>query len=233
MRWSLLCLTQPSRSQFLQRLNAVLRPQLEGRLDIEFRVKMFEEQMDLGSNRQKMIEEARGDYVCFIDDDDLVSADYVQRIYPLLDGVDYVGFNLQMYSDGVKQKPTAHSLRYPEWNADEHGYYRDISHLNPIRRELALCVKMSGGFGEDERWARELRALGLVKTEHFVHGDPCYLYLWRSNKNEPPMVKQFNPATQRYELEKPRSKCPECGSTSTGMAGGMRRCNQCAASWAP
>ncbi len=228
----ILILTQPSREQFLARLLAVLRPQLEDHPDVKATVRMFNRSMDLGTNRQAMIEAATGEYVCQIDDDDLVPASYVSTIYPLLDGVDYIGFRLQLFVDGEKQKPTYHSLQYKEWNADQDGFYRDISHLNPIRRELALRVPMSGGFGEDERWATQLRALNIVKTEHYIP-EVMYFYFYRGSKTD-----HVQPVDQIRRTNLPDllvgqrlPVCPKCGSTATGLAGGMRRCNQCGESW--
>lgn len=131
--------------------------------------------------------EATADYINFVDDDDLVAPDYVSSIYPLLGEVDYVGFQLQLYNGGpeqnLKQKPTYHSLRYKLWHDDDNGYYRDISHLNPIKRELAVQAVMEGGGGEDARWADSMRTLGIVKTEHYVDR-VMYHYYWRAEKND-------------------------------------------------
>jgi hypothetical protein len=232
MLWSILILTQPSRTQFLARLLGVLKPQIESFPDVEILIRQFNPSMDLGANRQAMIEGATGTYISQIDDDDLVPASYVSTIYPLLDGVDYIGHRVQLYIDGEKQQPTFHSLRYNCWNADSDGWYRDISHVNPIRRELALAVPMSGGHGEDDRWATGLRNLGIVKTEHYVDA-VMYLYYFRSNKTDHSIESAHQVSTNILELRasQPRSTCPSCGSAAVGMAGGMRRCNQCAHSW--
>jgi hypothetical protein len=129
-----------------------------------------------------MLEKSVGEYVCFVDDDDLVADDYVSTILPLLDR-DYVGFKVQLYNDGVPDLPTYHSLVYEHWFQNNHGYYRHISHLNPIRRELALLVPMEGEVGEDHRWADRLYATGKVKTEHFIDR-VMYHYYSRSVKND-------------------------------------------------
>jgi hypothetical protein len=222
----------PGREAFLYRLQAVLKPQLEEFPDVKVSVRVSNESMDLGANRQVLLDAAVGEYVNFIDDDDLVPADYIKTIYPLLDGVDYIGFRLQLYNDGEKQLPTFHSLRYPVWNADAEGYYRDISHLNPMRRELAQRVKMEGWAGEDARWADGLRALGIVKTEHFVNAI-MYMYYWRSNKKELPRRWGTQGPQQQHHHSVPLqlAKCPQCGSGAVCMAGGMRHCNQCGSSW--
>lgn len=61
-----------------------------------------------------------------------------------MDGTDYIGFQLQMYNKGVKDKPTYHNLKYTEWCENQIGYYRGVSHLNPIRRDIALKGKFEG-----------------------------------------------------------------------------------------
>ena len=183
MKWSILILTQPSRKDFLVRLLAMLEPQVQKEQSVEIVIRMCDPALALGENRQKMIEGAAGEYVCFVDDDDLVAPDYVGKILPLLDGVDYIGFRLSLYSDGKPQLPTFHSLKYPKWFADLTGLYRDISHVNPIRRELALAVPMSGARGEDARWSDAMRAKAIVRTEHFID-EVMYHYYYRSSKTD-------------------------------------------------
>jgi hypothetical protein len=230
MLWSILILTQPSRKQFLTRLLTVLKPQVDGLPNVEINVRMFDSHLDLGSNRQAMIDAAAGTYCCFIDDDDLVSGSYVSKILRLLDGVDYVGFQLQCFVDGQKLLPTYHSLRFHAWNGDQDGWYRDISHVNPIRRELALQVPLSGGFGEDHRWADAMRALDIVKTEHYID-EIMYFYYFRSNKSIDLDGAVISARNDPNFVGQPLISCPKCGSTACGIAGGMRRCNQCGASW--
>lgn len=240
MKWEILILTQPSRERLLQRLLAVLRPQVEELPDVQIVTRMFNRSMDLGSNRQMMIDASTAAYLNFLDDDDLVPFDYVSTIYPLLDGeVDYIGFQLQLYVNDEKQRPTFHSLRYDRWSSDDKGYYRDISHLNPIRRELAIQAKMSGGAGEDQRWCEELTKLGIVKTEHYVDR-VMYYYLFRTNKNDREArapIARVNPiqdamAANFHAVGHRRPECPRCGATCCGIASGMRICNQCGATWA-
>ena len=181
-KWTILTLTQPSRSEYLRRLTDCLAPQLQERPEVWWFAATSWAKYSLGENRQKMIEGAMSEYICFVDDDDLVAPDYVSTILPLLDR-DYVGFKVQLYNDGVPDLPTYHSLVYDHWFQNEHGYYRHISHLNPIRRELALLSPMEGGVGEDHRWADRLYATGKVRTEHFIDR-VMYHYYSRSVKND-------------------------------------------------
>jgi hypothetical protein len=45
----------------------------------------------------------------------------------------------------------------------------------------------------------------------------------------PPVVEKAKPVITERKPSGPQ--CPKCGSTSIGMAGGMRRCNQCSNSF--
>jgi glycosyltransferase involved in cell wall biosynthesis len=165
--WDILILTQPSRWPFLAQLLAILEPQVEPRVNV--RIHRFDDRLPLGGNREEMRQASRADYLCFVDDDDVLPPDYVARILPLLDGVvDQIGFRLQCHIDGTPFGTTIHSLAAKGWHDDGRLYWRDISHLNPIRRGLALAVPMEGGYGEDHRWADRLRATGLVRSERFV-----------------------------------------------------------------
>lgn len=136
--------------------------------------------MPVGEKRTRLIECAGSRYVSFVDDDDMVSDLYVHLITAALDrepGPDYVGFQVGYTVDGVPQRPVYHSLAHPRWSEDEHGFYRGISHLNPVRRDAALLgLPFLPGFGEDAEWARRVAATGLVQTERYL---PCVLYEYR------------------------------------------------------
>ena len=154
-------------------------------------IKKFNPRLSLGQNRQVMREESTAPYSCFIDDDDLLSPLYISRILPLLDGVDQVGFNVKCFCDQAEIGIAYHSIKNANWfetprngrHGSKPGLFRDISHINPIKRELALKCKMEGDVGEDCRWANEMRKLGIVKTEHYVD-EILYFYLWRGKKND-------------------------------------------------
>lgn len=252
LRWEILILTQPSREQYLARLMSILLPQVQKHPDVRVTIRMYDEQLALGDNRQQMRVAASGDYINFIDDDDIVPDDYVDTILPLLDGIDYVGFRLQCFIDGEPHSKTFHSLKYPEWNSDQDGAYRDISHVNPILRTKALSATMEGGFGEDHRWADALREKKVLKTEHYIDRI-MYLYYSRTVKKdaefqwngEMPDYRKYLQGDSRF-LSRPlpmpkysrqevsmmtmtRKNCPSCGSGAICHSNGQRRCNQCGA----
>jgi hypothetical protein len=121
------------------------------------------------------VRDATAKYTCFVDDDDVLPPYYVERVLPLLaDDVDYIGWRMQCFIQNVQLAPTFHSLRYELWYEDAAGHYRDISHLNPMRREIAVQGNFcKGGWPEDLNWSKQLR--GLLHTEHFID-DIMYFY---------------------------------------------------------
>jgi len=173
-RWNILIPTIGQRNDRFLRLLAELLPQTEvtdG--DVHVTALWNNGERPLGVVRQYLIDGASGEYISFVDDDDQLPPYYVSKVLPLLDGIDYVGWCMQCIQDGISLKPTFHSLRYSAWSEDAHGYYRDISHLNPIRTELACKADFRGISPEDVSWADQMR--GKVHTEHFID-DIMYIY---------------------------------------------------------
>ena len=186
VKWEIIIMSLNGRGQFLNQLLGQLSKQIEGIAEVIITVRYDGGPANaIGDRREIVRRESTAEYINFVDDDDLVSPNYVSRILPLLDGVDYVGFDLATFIDKESLGVTSHSLEYSGWKElltnKPPTYLRDISHLNPMRRELALQVPMSGGFGEDRRWADGMR--GRVKTEHFVR-EQLYYYLSRTKKND-------------------------------------------------
>jgi hypothetical protein len=214
MKWELLVLSMSARKEFLSRLIENLTPQLKGRTNIDVRVRICDPRFSLGENRDMLLRSSQADYISFFDDDDVPAEDFVPEIISLLAGqeqqfpVDYIGFNVQLYFDGVPDwRITKHSLQFGGWGENPEFYWRDISHINPMRRELALLEPFEGGHGEDHRWADRMRARGVLKTEHYIPRT-MYHYFFRSNKNR-------------------AGACPKCGSVSTVRVELGSACNGC------
>jgi hypothetical protein len=256
MKLELLILTLPSRTTFLEQLQTILDFQCAGK-DAGYRVMVHDrEAIAVGDAKQKMKEKSTGEYICFFDDDDLPAGDYIDRILPLCDR-DYVGFRVQCYQEFEPKLATYHSLQYAGWSEDLTGYYRQISHINPMRRELSLAIPIEGELredsGEDFRWAMKMSEAGIVQTEHYIE-DVMYHYYPRALEDSDDEKDAMDPrrlgeiyrlygqelrallGLEFYIPPPPPSQfghCPICKSTAVGLAGGMRHCNQCGASWAP
>lgn len=173
MKLSILIATLGARHKKLKELLAVLMPQVDAyNGEIEVVAYWNNGELPIGEIRQALLEDAKGEYICFVDDDDMVPEYYCKEIMDNL-SEDYVGFKVVLTSEGNKKPPVYHSLRYATWDQDEMGYYRNVTHLNPVRRSLAMQVAFSGGMGEDGAWAALMKPL--VKTERFIDRD-MYFY---------------------------------------------------------
>lgn len=184
--WSILVPTLGERRALFERLMAGLLPQLD---PYAGRVRVLGWYNDgspsLPKIRQRLVEAAGTEYVSFVDDDDLVSRDYVAEIVGALDNrPDYVGFQVQCYSNGVPTGVAYHSLEYETWRNLDGRYERDISHLNPIKTRLALRADFSltrVGKPEDRAWADQLRRAKVLQTQ-VVIGRILYHYLYSTSR---------------------------------------------------
>lgn len=198
--WSILIATVRLRRRLLDRLLTRLLPQLPTDGTVE--VVLYEDDFQtLGADkRNALLDAARGRYCNFIDDDDLVPEYYVTKVLAALQSwPDYVGWRMQLYIDEVAQKPTFHSLKYTGWSDDGDGYYRRISHLNPILTGIARLGRFyyHAGEGDDVMWQRRVDALGIVRTESYIP-EVMYEYwhspadsLWRHSNA--PTGREFQP----------------------------------------
>lgn len=184
--WAILVPTLGERRALFERLMAGLLPQTEpygGRVQV---VGWFNNgSPSLPKIRQTMVNGTRADYLSFADDDDLVSPDYVAEIVAALaTRPDYVGFQVQCYSDGAPVALAHHSLEYGRWKNFPGRYERDISHINPIRTTLARRANFArsrSGAAEDRDWAGQLRRAQVLKSEVFIPR-VMYHYLYSTSR---------------------------------------------------
>jgi len=173
MRLSVLICSLEKRAEQLERLLKVLRPQLN--TDVEVQVNIDDGQKTIGQKRNELLNIAKGDYVCYVDDDDLVSDDYVSKILNAVQAsVDCCGITGEItFTNGVKRL-FKHSIEN-EWVLSDNIYYRYPNHINPLRRELVSKVGFpEKDFGEDKDFADRIRPL--LKTEMKIPGI-IYYYL--------------------------------------------------------
>lgn len=184
---SLLICTMFNRDALFQRLLVKLREQENS--DIEIHYELDDGKMSVGEKRNKLIAKCRGEYIAFIDDDDMVSDNYVELILNAIEksNPDVIGMHLLMTVDGQNEERTYHSLKYDHWydepDPDREGkrrYFRNPNHLNPVKREYAIKVKFPTiDVGEDKEYSKML--LQYLKTEEYIE-QPIYHYEYRSNK---------------------------------------------------
>lgn len=168
-QWTILIATLGQRASRFRRVLDNLLPQLDihnGQVTVSALYNNGER--PLGHVRHALLNGATSTYVSFVDDDDELPDYFVAEVMSRLDGVvDYVGWQMQCYVDGLRMKPTYHSLRYNQWADDRRAYYRDISHLNPMKTELAKLGDFRRGRPpEDINWVTQVRPH--VFTESYI-----------------------------------------------------------------
>ena len=194
--WDILVATIPHRHGKLCALLAELNRQWQPGLGVI----VYRDNLDLtvGAKRQALLEASRAAYVSFVDDDDDLSPYFVPVLMTALStGPDYAGFRVRCWKGGDLEFQAEHSLRYPGWHTWPEKLVRDLSHLNPLRRELALLGRFSGDDMEDHNWAAEVRASGAVRDEEWI---PQIMYDYRFDpddchrtKREPMPVAEIKP----------------------------------------
>jgi len=174
-KFSVLICTLEDRKHLLDRLMKVLQPQLTD--DVEILVKSDNAEMPIGRKRNMLLDEANGQYVAFVDDDDLVSTDYIRKVLAGIVGApDCCGLQGIITFQGKSPRTFIHSLKYKEWFEKNHVYYRCPNHLNPVKKELAMQVKFpESNFGEDKDYSTRL--FPLLKNEYYIPG-VIYHYLY-------------------------------------------------------
>jgi glycosyltransferase involved in cell wall biosynthesis len=185
MKLSILIPTTEDRKEYLDRLLDVLKPQAFLYSDrIEVCINSSGKHMTTGTKRNNLIEEAIGDYIVFLDDDDMITPDYVQKILDAtMTNPDVITFRGFMITDNRFETVVEFILHHGEkYEARDGKYYRFPNHIVPMRKELVKDFKFPDVWlGEDYTWAKAIHDAGVLKTH--VHIDQMlYFYLFRSNK---------------------------------------------------
>jgi len=136
----------------------------------------------IGRKRNELLQQAQGEYIAFIDDDDLVSEDYVSKILNAIEhNPDCCGIEGIVTFNGQNPKKFIQSLKYNRWFEEDNIYYRCPNHLSPIKRELALKVGFEDiSFQEDRVYSA--RIYPLLKSEHYIEGA---IYFYKFVKGKP------------------------------------------------
>lgn len=122
--------------------------------------------------RQALVDATITDYMCFLDDDDMVPKYYVSEIVRALEyRPDYVGWIVQYRPGNDHARLCYHSLQHGGWFERDGSLYRDLSHINPIRTNIARRVdfrKARRFKAEDRVWVDQVRNLKTVRREVYI-----------------------------------------------------------------
>jgi glycosyltransferase involved in cell wall biosynthesis len=175
---SILICTIRERANLFKELYANLVKQSQGK-PVEILFHYDNKEMRIGDKRNHLLLRADNDFVVFIDDDDWPVDNYVDLILEAINSdadVDCVGINVSMTTNSINVQRCCHSLKYKEWanGVDGWDYVRNITHFNPVRKDIALAVMFpSIRFGEDKVYSDSISLL--CKKEFYIDA-PLFHY---------------------------------------------------------
>jgi len=125
-----------------------------------------------GFYRNELMSWSKGEYLCFVDADDVVSKDYVSTLlYGIKSGPDCISLRGEYSVNGVFDGVFEHSIKYQEWKTTSNKvkYERNPNHLNCIKSSIAKQFKFRElNHGEDYHWSMDVFNSGLLKKEFYV-----------------------------------------------------------------
>lgn len=179
---SILICTIPERKELFDSLIELFRNQYSGG-EVELVINSASrENISVGYKRQYLLDTCNGEYIVYFDDDDKPSPYYIDEILKAIESKpDCVGFKILMTTNGSNPETCIHSLKNKVWEKKNGVYLRNVTHFNPVKRELALQVGFKDlRFGEDFDYANRLTPL--CKNEVFIDK---YLFDYRYSTKEP------------------------------------------------
>jgi glycosyltransferase involved in cell wall biosynthesis len=185
---SVLICTKPDRFAMLETLVSGLNEQIKkNKLSKEVEI-LTDDRMDItvGQKRNELIDQSKGKFVAFIDDDDEVHTDYLKLIVETIkedEKIDCIGINGVIIFDKLYTRKWFVSMTYGDWHEKDSIFYRTPNHIAPIKRDLAIKCKFPDlNFGEDKHFSDLV--LPLLKKEAIID-TPLYVY---NKKSESPYI---------------------------------------------
>ncbi len=177
---SILIPTMPKRAEQLAQLLAKLKAQI-GTYPIE--ILTDDSDATIGAKRNTLLQSAKGEYLCFFDDDDIPAEHYIYSIMSAIQSnPDCCSLNGVITTDGKNPKRFIHSIQYNSWFEKEEVYYRPPNHLNVIKSSIAKQFPFpEKNFGEDADWSMAICKSELLKTEAVID-ETLYYYKFISVK---------------------------------------------------
>lgn len=158
--------TIPARRSVLSRLLFTI----EGQLTDDVEVLIADGATPMGDKLNRMFAMANGHHVVAVDDDDLLSENYVDLTTKWTAEFDFLGHYILWLENGRFAGIVKHSLHGdPSWGSLNRG----VSPKCPVRTELARQVEFGNHYTADREWSTAIHALCETGTYLPV---PLYIY---------------------------------------------------------
>lgn len=154
-----------------------------GEAEIKILTSEYHKKETLGEKRNRLLDMASGDYICFIDDDDMVPEYYIDSLLTEIHehNPDAIGWWQSRYKDGTFIGYSVHSIACCGYSREYDNdtkcgtvFYRPPNHLNAVKSELAKNT----AFQRIDKWEDidyTMRLLPKLKTERFI---PKFMYTY-------------------------------------------------------
>lgn len=179
MTFLILICTLPERGAKLRRLTDELDRQKRAFPGlVDYKCHDAGKSMSTGQKRNQLIEQSTSEYFSFIDDDDMVSPEYISSILQATESnPDVITFNGWYTEYGMNKRLFTIRLgsKYYEDPKDKNFYYyRFPNHLAVFKRDKVRHIKFPHIWQqEDFQWADRIRQMDILKTEVHI---PKMLY---------------------------------------------------------
>ena len=179
---SILIPTLPSRIPYLNRIISDLQEQINIK-PVQILYLGDNKSLTVGEKRNLLMDMSKGDYLCFIDDDDLVSDTYIDQILKAItENPDVITFKLKKFVDDKRIRDAVYSVDAGK------ACYRAIHEGEQVDKMLPnhLCIWKKSvinqrfpniNLSEDHKWAEKMRG---NHKELFLND---YLYLYYFDKD--------------------------------------------------
>ena len=132
-------------------------------------------QKSVGQKRNDLIEKSQGEFICFIDDDDFVSDNYLSKIlYQLNSTIDILLICINHIENGVATTNIMPSLFTDNLKTNEVVFKTNHFHLCPHKKSIAKKVLFEYvNFAEDVLYSKKM--ISYINNYHSVL-EPIYIY---------------------------------------------------------
>ena len=200
MKLSILICSLDQRYSLLIGFLKSLQKQVLDNKEVEVLVFINNGRRTIGTIRNKLVSHAKGEYVCFVDDDDIIPEYYIKEILKnTKNNPDCVGFFGTISIDGKNKRKFIHSIKYKNWFELNGIFYRCPNHLNPIKSRIVRSTPFPEiNYAEDRNFSMKLR--GKLKTENYINKN-MYNYRYLSNKSRINKIRFKNKNNGIYSMQ--------------------------------
>jgi len=219
--WSVLIPTIPGREFSLRKLLGSIREKVSRiapHLRVEYCVRFDNREMSIGMKRQELLQNAKGKYMSFVDDDDDITDAYIEDLVETIRGQ----YPVMRLRGQISQYTFTHSLenRLISPMASGEVFLRPPNHLNPMMTDVAKLIHFRDSVrGEDLDWTIRLARTGFLTMEykssqdriHYLYEmgtrrlDPATLEFQRNTSYETMLQMVWTPAGPRVPTPQPSS----------------------------